>query len=68
MLFRSILKDLALTPRPDLERRLNTVNSIIVSDLKSFGLSVDSLGLAMAQAYIEKEKQHEKFMGHSISA
>jgi len=54
---RSCLKDFATTPRPGLESKMRNINYDMVRDALNRGLSVDSLGVAIAQAYIEKERR-----------
>ena len=53
-----ILDDLATTPRGDLTGKLDSVNPAIVRDARQHGMSVDSIGMALAQARVrELEKE-----------
>jgi hypothetical protein len=54
---RGILKTLATTPRHEVEVIMRRVNETMVEDARCRGLTVDSLGYAIAQAYIEQEKR-----------
>lgn len=54
-----ILRILACTSRNDLKRRLDTVNQNIRGDLEksNSGLNIDSIGMALAQAYIVEQER-----------
>jgi hypothetical protein len=54
---RGILEEIATTPRHRVKEKMRRVNELMVEDAYSRGLSVDSLGFAMAQAYIEQERR-----------
>jgi hypothetical protein len=54
---RGCLRELATTPRDRLELKMRNLNSDMVEIAFSRGLTPDSLGLAIAQAYIEDERR-----------
>lgn len=54
---RGILRTFATTPRHEVGEIMNRVNSFMVEDARQRGLSIDSLGYACAQAYIEDERR-----------
>lgn len=54
---RGILREIARTPRHEVEEIMRRINEIMVQDARQRGLSVDSLGYAIAQAYIEDERR-----------
>ena len=60
ILNRGVLKELATTSRDDLEKKINEMNSSILHDARKYGLSVDSIGMAIAQAYIEEEERFRR--------
>jgi len=56
---RRCLEELAKTPRDKAEEKMKTLNDIMVRYTEDLGLSVDSLGYAMAQAYIEEKRRYD---------
>ena len=60
LLQRGILRELATTSRERLEDKLNRVNHAILDDARQYGLNADSIGLAIAQAYIEEEERFRR--------
>lgn len=61
ILQRGILEELARTPRGGIERKINTVNDMILFHLKKEGISVDGLHVAICQAYAAEEEQIREF-------
>ncbi|MEK6917327.1 MAG: hypothetical protein AABW51_00075 [Nanoarchaeota archaeon] len=61
MIGRGILKELARTSREDRGRKLETIHPGIRIELELLGtgLNIDSLGVAISQAYIEDEERSE---------
>ncbi|MFA5176137.1 MAG: hypothetical protein WC413_02665 [Candidatus Nanoarchaeia archaeon] len=54
---RGVLREFALTKRGDLERRLSTINPMVLADLRNKNISVDGLHIAICQAYAEEERR-----------
>jgi hypothetical protein len=64
------LRDIATTPRDKLPDKLyNILDRLIGVDALSLGLNIDSVGLAIAQAYIKYEEhlQDEEVAGRILS-
>src|SRR3989344_6699218 len=59
ILQRHVLETLANSPRPRLLERLETMHPGISYDLEQRGLTSDSVGFALCQAYIEEERRFE---------
>lgn len=59
---RNVLRTFATTPRHEVGGIMRRVNEGMVEDARQRGLSVDSLGYACAQAYIEQEKRLDILM------
>jgi hypothetical protein len=57
---RGVLREFATTSRDDLEKKINGMGSLILHDARKYGLSVDSIGMAIAQAYIEQEERFRR--------
>ena len=53
------LREFATTSRDKIEMKIRTLNELIVCDAVGQRLDIDSLGLAIAQAYIEEERRRE---------
>lgn len=53
------LEDLATTQRGRFESKISNINGSIIIDALSRGLTIDSLGMGIAQAYIEQEKRYQ---------
>ena len=56
---RGCLEEFATTPRDRLELKLITMNETLVLHAIQRGLTIDSLGMAFAQAYIEQERRYK---------
>lgn len=56
---RGCLEDFARTSRDRLKSKMMTLHEFMVREAREKGLSVDSLGLAIAKAYIEEERRRE---------
>ena len=61
MLQRSLLRETAQTPRGNLERKVSNFNPELVDRIKTEGIGIDWLHVALCQAYIEEEKRIQNF-------
>jgi hypothetical protein len=58
---RGCLREFATTSRDRLELAMRCMNGDMVDEAERRGLSVDSLGLGMAKAYIENERRYQNW-------
>ncbi len=54
---RGILRELARTPRGEIERKISNFSPEILTEVKREGIGVDGLHVALCQAYIEEEER-----------
>ncbi len=64
---RGVLKDLALTPSPNLCSKLYDVNDLIDSAVVGGDLSYGRVGLALAQARIRELQEGRDVVGRHVS-
>jgi hypothetical protein len=57
---RGVLRELATTSRDGLGSKMMTSNESMVRDAKERGLSVDALGVAIAQAFLEEDRRYQE--------
>ena len=62
LLPRGILQELAQTKRGGIESKINAFNEEILYAIKQEGISVDSLHVALCQAYAEEERRMNEYM------
>jgi len=62
LLPRGILQELAQTQRGGIERKIGAFNEEILHAAKQEGISVDSLHVALCQAYAEEERRFNEYM------
>ena len=55
---RGILRELALTKRGGIERKLFNSNETLLDAIKQEGISIDSMHVALCQAYHEQERRY----------
>jgi hypothetical protein len=58
---KGCLREIATTPRDGLELKIRAINESMVSYANEKGISIEALGLAIAQAYIEERKRYENY-------
>ena len=58
---KGCLRDIATTPKDKLEAKIMDVNYLMVKHAHERGIDIVSLGLAIAQAYIEERKRYENY-------
>lgn len=56
---RGILEEFATTPRDGIESKMMNFDEHMVHDARNRGLTIDSLHISIAQAYIEEEKRYQ---------
>ncbi|MBS3078562.1 hypothetical protein J4218_00395 [Candidatus Pacearchaeota archaeon] len=56
---RGCLRELATTTRDRFPLKIDTLNWIMLNDANERGLTADSIGFALAQAYIESERRYQ---------
>ena len=59
---RGVLQELALTKRGGIERKLFNSNERLLHAIKEEGISIDSLHVALCQAYAEDERRRNEYM------
>ncbi len=59
IIFRGCLREFATASRDRMGLAMRTMNRDMVDEAERRGLSVDSLGLAMAKAYIEDQRRYQ---------
>jgi len=67
IILRGCLREFATTSRDNIGMKMKTLNELMVTDAANRGLSIDSLGFAIAQAYIEEERRIQDFANSRVS-